>query len=507
MGFTKRLLKESWILSIGVMSCRAINYLLTPILTRAFPVEGGQYAVITNVYAFTAILTVVLSLGMESTYFYFVGQTQDEERRKRIYSTILLFTGLFSMTVTFVVIPLFIEPIGTLTGTPEYKNCILALSVCVAFDTFHTIPAAYLRQHEKTGKYVSINILKTSLIVLLNCIYIYLLPMLEIYPHGMYGANGEYDVSYVFYINLFVSFIVTFFYWKELALANFRLDGKLLGAILKYGASLFVVQIAGIIIQNADKVLYLSLDVSVHSRQNLAIYGGVAKIAVVMSFINTIFRQAFNRLALNNAKKESNKDDMATTMRNYVVFMLMAFLGANAFMNVFRYIIPEDYWSGLFVVPILMGTQILTGIYENIVMGFKQVNKNKWIMCLAAVTSLLFFVLYVTFVPMYGYVACAWTGFVSFGIASVLSYVVGRRVTKISYPVLPLLCYVTVALVLFLCIVLINEHIDTPVAILLNLPFVLLFIAYFIKKDLPQYYSIIRNKIYGKDYRKHYHRG
>lgn len=128
-------------------------------------------------------------------------------------------------------------------------------------------------------------------------------------------------------------------------------------------------------------------------------------------------------------------------------------------------------------------------------------------MCLAAVTSLLFFVLYVTFVPIYGYVACAWTGFVSFGIASVLSYVVGRRVTKISYPVLPLLCYVTVALVLFLCIVLINEHIDTPVAILLNLPFVLLFIAYFIKKDLPQYYSIIRNKIYGKDYRKHYHRG
>lgn len=482
MGFIKKLLNDSLVYGIGAAMTRAINYLLVPIHTYAFPSESGEYSVITRMYAYTAILMVFLVFGMETTYFYFAGKAHGEEDKRQIYSAILAFVGLVSLSFSILVV-LFIEPIAEVMKYPDHHDYVLPLFICIAFDAFHTIPSAYLRQLGKKRKFLIISYIKTLLIVLLNFIYFQLLPTLNCYPFGLYGSNGEYDVSYVFYINLYVSIITTFFFWKELSVVTFKFDNRLLSAILKYSIPLVSLQIVGMIMQNADKVLYPYLDKTIQSGQNLSIYGGVAKITVVMLLLNSFFRFAFDPLALKNTNEVSNKDDLASAMKIYVIIMLMAFLGVSAIMNILRYIINTDYWPGLFVVPILMGAQILSGIYQNISMGYKQINKNKWLVFFAILTFLLFVVLNVAFVPLYGYKACAWAQLVSFGFAAVLSYGFGRRITKIDYPVLPLLRYVVLALILFFCMTIVNERINTIWAIFLNLPLVIIFVLYYIYKD------------------------
>lgn len=485
MTFIKKVLNDSFVYGIGASMTRAINYLLVPIHTYAFSSASGEYSVITRMYAYTAILSVILTFGMETTYFYFMGKQQDKGIEKQLYSTILTFVGLISLLFSVLVI-LFIEPIGQIMQYQDYHAYILSLFVCIAFDAFQAIPAAYLRQHDEKKKYLTITFVKALFIVILNFIYFQLFPMLEIYPLGMYGSNGKLNIGYVFYINLFVSVISTFFYWKELIIANYKIEFSLLRPIIKYGFSLVIFQIAGTVIQNADKVLYPYLDKSIHSEQNLAIYGGVVKIATIIVVLNSIFIKAFEPLALNNVNEESNKEDLALAMKWYVVSMLMAFLGVNATLNFFRIFINRDYWSGLFVVPIVMGAQILLGIYQNLSTGYKQIDKNYLMVCFSFLAFFLFIFLNVVFVPSYGYEACAWAQLISFGFAVIISYTVSIRITKIKYPTIPILRYLGVTVLFFLCMKVINEQTDSLFAIIPNLLLMFLFIAYVVK-DITQF--------------------
>lgn len=148
MTFIKKVLNDSFVYGIGASMTRAINYLLVPIHTYAFSSASGEYSVITRMYAYTAILSVILTFGMETTYFFFMGKQQDKGIEKQLYSTILTFVGLISLLFSVLVI-LFIEPIGQIMQYQDYHAYILSLFICIAFDAFQAIPAAYLRQHDE----------------------------------------------------------------------------------------------------------------------------------------------------------------------------------------------------------------------------------------------------------------------------------------------------------------------------------------------------------------------
>lgn len=60
---------------------RFINYLLVPIQTAKFNAAGGQYGIITNVYAYVALLIIILTYGMETTFFRFMSKEGKTRRR------------------------------------------------------------------------------------------------------------------------------------------------------------------------------------------------------------------------------------------------------------------------------------------------------------------------------------------------------------------------------------------------------------------------------------------
>jgi O-antigen/teichoic acid export membrane protein len=53
------------------------------------------------------------------------------------------------------------------------------------------------------------------------------------------------------------------------------------------------------------------------------------------------------------------------------------------------------------------------------------------------------------FVPKYGYMACAWGGFAGYGVAMVVSYLVGQKYYPLDYPIKDISLYVVLALVLY----------------------------------------------------------
>ena len=493
----KSLAKDTAIYGLSSIIGRFLNYLLVPLYTYKIAASSGGYGVITNLYAYTALLLVILTYGMETTFFRFANK-EDEDPRL-VYSTILRMVGLTSLVFIGLVFA-FIGPISSAMGYPEHPSYIWSLAIVVALDAFQAILFSYLRYQKRPLKFAALKLLFIGLNIGLNLVYFVLLPKLyEGNPH-VWGKlyNPEVGVGYVFYINLFCTSLVTFFFAKELRGIGYGFDGKLCKRMLSYSWPILVLGIAGILNQTADKILFPKVYPGEDANVQLGIYGAVVKIAMIMALITQAFRYAYEPFVFGNSREKDNKETYAKGMKYFVIFTLLAFLCVMAYMNVLRYIIKSDYWEGLKVVPIVMAAEMMMGIYFNLSFWYKLTDKTIWGAVFSGIGCAVLILINVFLVPKYGYMACAWGGFAGYGVAMLLSYFVGQKYYPIDYPLKDMLLYTLLAAVLFAGITWVNAHLGFWPALAVNTVLVLVFLAYIIRKDLP----LSEIPVIGKYFRK-----
>ena len=161
----KSLAKDTAIYGLSSIMARFINYLLVPIQTARFQASGGQYGVITNVYAYVALLIVLLTYGMETTFFRFM--SRDGEDPRKVYATTLKMVGTTSLLFA-ILVALFIHPLAAALGYADHPEYILVMYVTVAIDAFTAIPFAYLRYAHRPIKFATLKVLNITLNILLN---------------------------------------------------------------------------------------------------------------------------------------------------------------------------------------------------------------------------------------------------------------------------------------------------------------------------------------------------
>ena len=119
MANLKSLVKDTAIYGISSIAGRFSNYLLVPIQTAAFAAGGGEYGVVTNIYAYTALLMVILTYGMETTFFRFINKTEDDPMR--VYSTVLVSVGVSSLLFDIAVLAL-LPQIAGIKKNPDHPQ-------------------------------------------------------------------------------------------------------------------------------------------------------------------------------------------------------------------------------------------------------------------------------------------------------------------------------------------------------------------------------------------------
>ena len=87
MANLKALAKDTAIYGLSSIVGRFLNYLLVPLYTAYLSVESGGYGVVTNVYAYSALILVILTCGMETTFFRFANKK--EYNSDLVFSTAL----------------------------------------------------------------------------------------------------------------------------------------------------------------------------------------------------------------------------------------------------------------------------------------------------------------------------------------------------------------------------------------------------------------------------------
>ena len=484
MADMKSLAKDTAIYGLSSIIGRFLNYLLVPLYTYKIAAASGGYGVITNLYAYTALLLVILTYGMETTFFRFANK--EDEDPKLVYSSILRMVGLTSLVFIGLVFA-FIGPISSAMGYPGHPSYIWALAIVVALDAFQAILFSYLRYQKRPLKFAALKLLFIGLNIALNLVYFVLLPKLYEGNPALWGKlyNPEVGVGYVFYINLFCTGLVTFFFAKELRGIGYGFDWNLCKRMLSYSWPILILGIAGILNQTADKILFPKVYPGEDANVQLGIYGAVVKIAMIMALITQAFRYAYEPFVFGNSREKDNKETYAKGMKYFVIFTLLAFLCVMAYMNVLRYIIKSDYWDGLKVIPIVMAAEMMMGIYFNLSFWYKLTDKTIWGAIFSGIGCAVLIAINVWLVPKYGYMACAWGGFAGYGVAMLLSYFVGQKYYPIDYPLKEMLLYTLLAAVLFVGILFSNKYLSFWPALLVNTVLVCLFMAYIVKKDLP----------------------
>ena len=481
MANIRTLFEHTLIYGLSSVAGKGINYLLMPIHTYAIGAATGQYSIVTRLYAATALLTLVLTFGMETAMFRYLNK--EGEDKQRVYSTIVTFIGILSSVLALFVI-LFRNPIAEGLGYTDISLGVMSIFLAMSLDAFQSIPLAYLRQNSRPIKYMCIYVGKVSIIVILNYLYFIVFPKLQINVLGIYDQGFSPNIVYVFYINLIGSILSTLLLIHEIRAAQFLIDKQLLKKLMSYGWPIVLLGVAGQINKSADKLLYPYLDTSAQSAVNLSIYGGVVKIAAIMAMFTQAFRNAYEPIVFGNVTDENNKDYQAKAMKFYLISVLLAYLSVMAFLNLLQYLLGGDYREGLYVVPIVMASEIIFGVYYNLSMWYKLIDQTYWGAWFSGFSCVLYIMILILFVPSYGYVACSMAGLVANTITMGLSYFVGRIKNPINYPVRDMLYYVMLSCILTLGMLYSNKYLPMIAALFINAILLSLFLAYLLKKDI-----------------------
>lgn len=478
MAGLKSLAKETAIYGVSSIVGRFLNYLLVPVYTIALPASSGGYGVVTNIYAWVALILVLLTCGMETGFFRFANKGQDDPMR--VYSTTLLSVSIGSLV--FVALGLlFLEPIAGWLEYGEHPWYIGMMMIVVAMDAIQSIPFAYLRYKKRPIKFAALKLLFIFLNIALNLFYYVIL-------------EGN-DVGYAFLFNLVCTSVVMVCMIPELRGFTYVLDKELLKRMLRYSLPLVILGVAGILNQVADKIIFpFVYPDEAEATIQLGIYGAASKIAMIMAMFTQAFRFAYEPFVFGKSKEKDSREMYAQAMKFFIIFTLLAFLAVMFYLDILRHVIGRDYWDGLRVVPIVMAAEIFMGIYFNLSFWYKLIDETRWGAYFSLTGCIILILMNIFLVPKYGYIACAWAGFIGYGVAMLLSYFVGQKKYPIQYDLKAIGMYVLLAAVLYVA----AEYVSID-NIYLRMAYrtvlLLLFIAYVVKRDLPLNQIPILNKL------------
>ena len=486
MANLKTLFKDTALYGMSSIVGRFLNYLLVPLYTAKIAASSGGYGVITNVYAYTALLLVILTFGMETTFFRFVNK--EGANPMRTYSTVLIMVG--SVALLFVALVLaFINPVSSFMGYSAHEEYVAVMAACVAIDAFQCIPFAYLRYKHRPWKFVALKMLFIVLNITLNIVYFVVLPAMYSNPSTHGFAASVYDpnvgVGYVFRLNLFCTAIITFFFWKELTGFRWVFDKILFRKMLSYSWPILLLGITGILNQTADKILFPIVSPGAEGHVQLGIYGAAAKIAMIMAMITQAFRYAYEPFVFGSAKEKGSRDTYAKAMKYFIIFTLLAYLVVVGYLDVLKYIIGRDYWEGLKVVPVVMAAEIMMGVYFNLSFWYKLIDKTIYGAWFSGVGCVVLVLINVLLIPKFGYMACAWAGVAGYGTAMLLSYFVGQKKYPINYPLKSITVYICIAALCTAIMLYTPQSLPKALRLGINTLLIILFVAHIIHYDFP----------------------
>ncbi len=469
MSEMKSLAKDTAIYGLSSIIGKFLNYLLVPLYTYVLA-RTDDYGIVTNLYAWTALLLVILTYGMETGFFRFANREGYDP--KSVYRTAYL--TLFSTSALFVLlVVLFRQPLASVLGYANHSEFVAMMFVTVAIDAFASIPFAQLRNQKRPVLFASLKLLFVVLNIGFNILFLVIL-----------GLN---DVFYVFLSNLLATTIQTLCLLPFTMPKGGHFDRPVLGEMLRYSLPLLVLGVAGIMNQTLDRILFPYLYPGEDAQAQLGIYGACFKVAMVMMMFTQAFRYAYEPFVFAKHKDRHSVEAYADAMKYYIIFSYLILLGVIFYLDIFRYIVSSAYWEGLKIVPVVLWTYVFQGVYFNLSFWYKLTDETKWGAYFSLIGLVITLVLQIVGVPRIGYWASCGSSLVCYFVIMVLSYVIGQKKAPIPYDLKRICGYTILTLVLLAVyyVIRLNTALNMWVQMAIGTVLLIIYLAVLTRKDFP----------------------
>ncbi|MBK7572623.1 MAG: polysaccharide biosynthesis protein [Bacteroidetes bacterium] len=485
MSIYKKLVGQTAIYGLSSILGRLLNYLLVPIYTRVF--EAGEYGVVTQLYSYIALMTVIFTYGLDISFFRYF---QSEKGNPKVYSTSLMsiiFSSLFFGGLIILFAPQLSGIIGTaddIAKPGQSRSLYISMFAAVlAFDAITAIPFAMLRQQNKAKRFVFIRLVGIVSNVGLNLFFLVICPwILKSNPTSWIASiyYPDFGVGYVFVINAISSFVCLILLLPEILRVDWSFDKQLWKEMMIYSFPLMIAGLAGMINETFDRVLIpiLIADKSTAMAQ-LGIYGACYKLSILMTLFIQTFRYAAEPFFFSHSTKENPQKTYADVMNYFVIVCGFIFLGIMLFMDVIEVFIGEKFRSGLPVVPILLMANLCLGVFYNLSIWYKLTNKTRWGAILSLIGAIVTLTLNFALIPVLGYMGAAWTTLICYAVMMIISYFLGQKHYPVPYKVGSFFYFIGISIALWIAGDFLRGaiHPGKVFSVIINLVILLIFIV------------------------------
>jgi O-antigen/teichoic acid export membrane protein len=461
MSAIKKLASQTAVYGLSSILARVANFLLlTPLYTdkNIFSVE--QFGVVTNTYAWVAMLIIFFTYGLETGFFRFT--SNNEADREAVYST--AFISLLCSSLLFVAaLVYFSAELADAIKYPDHQDYIVLLGLIVGLDAMTAIPFAGLRMKEKAFRFAFIKIFSLLINIGLNFFYYVVCP----YITGKYNYQWlntfmdlVYDphsgVRYVFISNLIASLVTLVLLLPEIVKHQWTFNFVLWKKLIVYSSPLLIVGLAGAINQHFDKLIFPYIMSKEMADHELGIYGAIYKLSIMITLVIQAYQYAAEPFFFKKSGDKDAKKLYSDVLKYFTIATCVGFLGILLYIDFIKHFIRNDaYFEGLFILPYLLMSAVFFGIYYNLSIWYKLSGKTYYGAIISGVGSILTLVGNIVLIPVFenlypgkGYFGAAIVTFACYFIMVVISYVLGQKYYPVQYPLKRIAFYMLLAVAL-----------------------------------------------------------
>ncbi|AOZ99085.1 lipopolysaccharide biosynthesis protein [Flavobacterium commune] len=430
MGLYKNLFKQTAIYGLATVLPRMFSFLLVPLYTDLLP--KAEYGKVTIIFAWMIFFNVILAYGMETAFFRFYNK---EEDKKIVVETSMV--SIFWTTIVFLFVALLFRT--TLADWSGIDSQYITYTIWIlTLDALVIIPFSKLRAFQRPMMYAIIKIGNVLVNLLLSILFLIYLPkMAELNPTGLISSFyiENFQVGYIFLANIIASLLTFVVLSPDYVFLKWKFNFSLWKKMMVYGLPILVAGIAFAINEQFDKILLDRLLPRNIAEDEVGVYSACYKLGLFMVLYRTAYTLGIEPFFFSHAKDENAPQTYAMVTKYFVIFGSFIMLSVIVFADLFKFIMirDESYWVAMKVVPLIILANFCLGIYTNLSVWYKLIDKTYIGAYISIVGAIITLVLNFLLIPSMSYTGSAIATLAAYGSMMLISYYLGNKYYPIPY--------------------------------------------------------------------------
>jgi len=396
-----------------------VGFISIPIVTRLF--SPGDYGIYSLVLATVTILSMLVGwLPMSITRFY--SAFEREEKLDYFYENVikLFFISILIISVIFCAA---LFTVKQLLSNQLYRLMYIGLILFVFISLFTTLQH-FLRSKRKVSWYSAFAIWKSVTSIGLGLL------LIIVFNFSIDGLLWGGSLSLI---------LITPILWRKsigkVSLTNSKISTPLIKDMGKYSFPLVIGNIAAWVLSLSDRYMLQffrdSREVGIYS-----VSYNISERSIML--LTSIFMLAAGPISMNiweKEGKEKSKLFLSKLTRYFLIVCVPAVIGLSVLSKpIMEILTGHEYFEGYKIIPFVTLGALFLGLQQRFQAGFIFYKRTGFITFSIVASGLLNVVLNFLLIPKYGYIAAAFTTFISYSFLLFLMIIVSRRFFIWKFP-------------------------------------------------------------------------